>query len=73
MIKVCYLCDPEANTSCRKTSCAASARDNCYCEHTHDRDFSKHFKDHEPTNEELSMFFEVVAGSNGYEWWEVNK
>lgn len=69
MIRIVYLCDVEANKECKKTGCAINGAP-CYCRHTKDHTKSKNFKDHEPTDQELSMFFHAVEDSQGFLWWE---
>lgn len=64
MIQIFYLCDVGSYSSCNKASC--SRKKGGFCSHTMFREYSKNWKDAEPTTNELTLFFKYQAGS----YWE---
>lgn len=63
-IPIYYLCDVGSYSSCNKASC--SRKKGGFCSHTMFREYSKNWKDAEPTTNELTLFFKYQAGS----YWE---
>lgn len=63
-IPILYLCDVGSYSSCKKASC--SRKKGGFCSHTMFREYSKNWKDAEPTTNELTLFFKYQAGS----YWE---
>lgn len=69
MKDILYLCDIYKNMTeggCIGTMCMIGKLFNGECKYTKKREFSKNYKDHEPTDEELFEHFEDVD----YAWVE---
>lgn len=70
MIRTLYLCDSSV-CKCGKDSCAALGKG--YCQHTSFREYSKNWKNAEPSAVELTWYFEAIQDDLGFTYWEKEK